>query len=114
VNFIDEGTRQVPTDPTVAPYRAADWARVDSMLDAFRTNGLKAILDLSAYRNCVQNWLVAHGSTVTPYSYDWSTFVRFVAKRVNTMLGLTNLLAPTISFITLTRGNTTKHIYETL
>ena len=53
--------------------------RVDTTLDAFRRNGLKAILDLSAYRNCLQNWLVAHGSTVTPYSYNWSSFIQFVA-----------------------------------
>jgi hypothetical protein len=83
----------------VAPYARQDWQRVDSILAALRARGLKAILDLSAYRNCLQNWLVAHGSSVTPYSYDWSTFIRFVAKRVNSLTGIPYKRDPTIAFV---------------
>ena len=99
VNFFDEGSPENPTDPSVAPYARQDWQRVDSILAALRARGLKAILDLSAYRNCLQNWLVAHGSSVTPYSYDWSTFIRFVAKRVNSLTGIPYKRDPTIAFV---------------
>jgi endo-1,4-beta-mannosidase len=79
VDFIDESG-----DPAVAPYAENDWQRVDRLLAAARDNGLKVILDLSAYRNCLQHWGIANGSSVTPYSQDWSQFIAFVTGRKNT------------------------------
>jgi hypothetical protein len=101
VNFFDEGSDAAPTDPAVAPYNAADWARVDAILDALRGQGMKAILDLSAYRNCLQHWSVANGFTVTPYSQfaNWTKFIKFVAKRVNSVNGVPYKLDPTIAFV---------------
>jgi mannan endo-1,4-beta-mannosidase len=80
VNFIDE-----QGDPAVAPYRESDWRRVDRIIDELRKRDMKAILDLSTFRNCLQNWGVAHGGTVTPYSQDWSPFVDFVLRCRNTV-----------------------------
>ncbi len=94
VNFFDERG----LDPA-APYDPASWARVDAMLAALRANGLWAILDLSAYRNHLQNLALNTGSSITPYSQDWSGFVRFVAKRVNTVNGLPYKNDPTIAFV---------------
>ena len=82
VNFFDE--RGLSDD---APYDPVQWAGVDAMLDALRRAGLKAILDLSAYRNHLHNRALSAGSTITPYSQDWRPFIRFVARRVNTVTG---------------------------
>lgn len=83
VNFIDE--RGISDD---APYDPVQWAGVDAMLDSLRRAGLKAILDLSAYRNHLHNRAFNTDSSVTPYSQDWKPFIRFVARRVNTVSGL--------------------------
>jgi hypothetical protein len=99
VNFLDEGSSGTPTDPSVAPYSESDWRRVDRILDTVRRRRLRAILDLSTYRNCLQNWLVANGSGTTPYSADWSQFIAFAANRVNSVNGLPYRRDPTIAFI---------------
>jgi hypothetical protein len=85
VNFFPEGSPSAPTDPEVAPYDESSWRRVDGILAACRESGLRAILDLSVYRNCLHNWAYAHGETTTPYSRDWSRFIRFVVTRKNTV-----------------------------
>jgi endo-1,4-beta-mannosidase len=69
------------------------------MLAAMRGAGLRAILDLSCYRNFLQNYLLLQGSSTTPYSYDWSPFVRFVARRVNTVNGIPYRRDPTIAIV---------------
>jgi mannan endo-1,4-beta-mannosidase len=95
VNFIDEtGTS------AAAPYDAAAWTRVDQMLATLAGSGLRAILDLSCYRNHLQNYLLNTGqTTTTPYSQDWGAFVRFVAKRVNTVTGVPYRRDPTIALV---------------
>jgi endo-1,4-beta-mannosidase len=99
VNFFDQGSPSSPTDPSAAPYRESDWQRVDLILDVLRRSRLKAILDLSVYRNCLQNWLMMNGSGTTPYSADWSQFISFAANRVNSVNGLPYKVDPTIAFI---------------
>ena len=94
VNFIDESGRSAN-----APFDAAQWAKVDAMLDALRQANLKAILDLSCYRNHLQNEALLAGSSVTPYSRDWTPFIRFVTKRINTVNGLRYKQDPTIAIV---------------
>lgn len=94
VNFFDERglSDSAPFDPTA-------WGRVDALLDAMRRAGLRAILDLSAYRNHLHNRALQTGSTVTPYGQDWSRFIRFVARRVNSVNGTTYKRDPTIALV---------------
>jgi hypothetical protein len=94
VNFFDE--RGLSES---APYDPAGWARLDEFLQQLRASGLRAILDLSAYRNHLQNLSLNTGSTVTPYSRDWGPFIAFVAKRVNTANGLPYKQDPTIAIV---------------
>jgi endo-1,4-beta-mannosidase len=80
VNFLDESGSSEGN-----PYDETSWRRVDEMLAAMNDAGLRAILDLSTYRNHLQNSSLGQNSTVTPYSQDWAPFVRFVARRRNTV-----------------------------
>ncbi|MDP9255967.1 MAG: hypothetical protein M3Q31_05355 [Actinomycetota bacterium] len=82
-----------------APYEGASWIRLDTILAAMRTAGLKANLDLSCYRNHLQNYTLNHGGTTTPYSQDWSAFIRFAARRVNTVNGIPYRNDPTIAIV---------------
>ena len=50
VNMFDEGGSDA-----AAPFDAANWQRVDQLLAAMRGAGLRAILDLSAFRNHLHN-----------------------------------------------------------
>jgi hypothetical protein len=99
VNFLDEGSPSNPSDPSVAPFDPAAWRRVDALLAALRAAGMNAILDLSTYRNLLQNRLIATGSTTTPYSVDWGPFVRFVSTRRNTVTNRLYVLDPTIAIV---------------
>jgi len=99
VNFLEEGSPSAPRDPAVAAFDPASWDRVDAVLAALRRAGLKAILDLSTYRNLVQNWLVATGATTTPYSWDWGPFLRFVATRQNRATRRAYRNDPTIAIV---------------
>lgn len=99
VNFLDEGSPSGAPDPAVAAYDPASWARVDALLDALRRAEMKAILDLSTYRNLLQNWLLATGGTTTPYSEDWGQFIEFVATRQNTVSQRLYRADPTIAIV---------------
>lgn len=63
-------------DGASSPYASQVWANMDYLLSIAHANGIRVILDLSAYRN----WRKAQGLPV----YDaaaWGPFVRFVATR---------------------------------
>ena len=94
VNYLDERGLN-----SSAPYDDTSWRRVDAALDSLRSNGLRAILDLSTYRNHLQNFALNNSSTVTPYSADWSQFIRFVATRMNTVNKLRYKNDPTIAIV---------------
>ena len=94
VNFLDERG----LDPN-APFDPGAWTRVDQTLAAMSTAGLKAILDLSTYRNHLQNLSLQAGSGVTPYQRNWKPFLKFVANRVNTANGLRYKNDPTIAMV---------------
>jgi len=76
VNFLDEhgGLGDAPYDP-------ARWASVDEAIAAARAAGLHVVLDLSTFRNLLRN------AGLNPYTYDWGSFVAFVAQRSNTVTG---------------------------
>jgi hypothetical protein len=98
VNFFDERGLD-----SAAPYAEADWRRVDALLAALRRAGMKAILDLSAYRNHLHNLELSTGGTDTPYSVaktsEWSDFLTFVAGRTNTVNRLIYRDDPTIAIV---------------
>ncbi|MFY9588486.1 MAG: cellulase family glycosylhydrolase [Actinomycetota bacterium] len=94
VNFFDE--RGLDGN---AAFNEASWRRVDAALDSLKVNGLRAILDLSVYRNHLQNLALNTGSTMTPYSADWSKFIRFAATRMNTVNRLRYKNDPTIAIV---------------
>jgi endo-1,4-beta-mannosidase len=111
--------------PSHAPYDEADWARTDRFLDKLREAGLRAILDLSAFRNFLVHRDIAAGpdytrictdgigvtvaerrsvlDQISPYRTDvlpeWDTFINFVANRVNTVNGLAYKDDPTIAIV---------------
>ena len=94
VNFLQENG-----DPTSTAFDENDWRRVDAILAALRAADMKAILDLSTFRNMWQNWTVTGGGTVTPYSRDWSPLIRFVTKRKNTVNKQHYASDPTIALV---------------
>jgi endo-1,4-beta-mannosidase len=94
VNFLDESG----LDPN-APYDETSWRRVDGSIDSLARHGLKAILDLSTFRNYLQNRAIVTGSTVTPYSQDWGPFIHFVATRKNTVTKVLYKNDPTIAIV---------------
>ena len=96
VNFFDERGLS-----DAAPYDPGHWAGVDAMLDALRTAGLYAVLDLSAYRNHLHNRALNTGSTTTPYGVDWGPFLKFVARRTNTVNGIRYRRDATIAIVSL-------------
>ncbi len=100
---------QVTTDPG-APYAEADWQRIDALIARSRGAGMKVILDLSSYRNwLVNSSVISHGwvdncmdngdrtpvdyAALDPYTVahraDWTTFMTWVANRVNKVTGVT-------------------------
>ena len=116
VNFFDE------TGATAdAPYDAADWQHVDTILAALSDRGLRAILDLSAFRNHLVNRGLVTGSFAdecdegavrgpayegtNPYKASlfpaWDSFLQFVAQRVNTINGVTYSADPTIAVVSI-------------
>jgi hypothetical protein len=101
VNFLNEGSTSNPSDPNVTPFDPAAWARVDALLAALGAAGMNAILDLSTYRNLLQNHLIATNRTTTPYSVDWGRFVRFVSTRRNTINKRAYVLDPTIALVSI-------------
>ena len=94
VNFLDERGLD-----SAAPYDETRWSKVDAALDSLKTNGLKAILDLSTYRNHLQNLALNAGSTTTPYSQNWKPFIRFAAGRTNTVNGMKYKSDPTVAIV---------------
>jgi cellulase (glycosyl hydrolase family 5) len=94
VNFLDERGLDA-----AAPYDETSWRRVDAALADLKNNGLKAILDLSTYRNHLQNFALNTGSATTPYSQNWKPFIRFVAGRTNTVNGSKYKSDPTIAIV---------------
>ena len=108
VNFFEEGDLTTPTDPKVAPFRESDWLRVDAILATLRSNGMRAILDLSAFRNCLGAWLHRRwqdglGPQMSPYHPDalpyWSSFIKYAAKRLNTVNGFRYKADATIAIV---------------
>lgn len=70
------------------------WTRVDRDIAAISAAGLKAILDLSDYRDFLQ-WL-----HINPYTVDWAPFLKFVATRTNTVTRVRYADDPTIALVT--------------
>jgi hypothetical protein len=88
VNFLDEHG-----SVGSAPYDLAYWSRVDAVIGAARTAGLRVILDLSTYRNLLWN------AGRNPYSWDWGPLVAFVTQRSNTVTGIRYGDDPTIALV---------------
>jgi hypothetical protein len=110
-----------------APYDEADWARTDLFLDKLRKSGMRAILDLSAFRNHLVHRDVALGGwadlckddgsvtpaerqtvdfgSISPYRVsayaEWDRFLAFVANRVNTVNGIPYRHDPTIAVVSI-------------
>ena len=86
VNFFsDDGI------PSSTPYAATTWEQVDQMIADAGSAGLHVDLDLSDYRNILWN------SCINPYTSDWTTFIRFVATRRNSVTGRLYADDPTIA-----------------
>jgi endo-1,4-beta-mannosidase len=77
VNFLDEVSA-----PSTGAYDEWRWARLDRLVAAAGSSGLKVILDLSTYRNMLAN------AGMNPYAHDWGPFVSFAANRRNSVTGI--------------------------
>ncbi len=108
-----------------APYDESDWARIDAFLEKMRQAGMRAILDLSAFRNHLVHRDIALGgwtslcrddigvtvperltvdfAGISPYratAYaEWDRFLAFVANRVNSVNGIPYRHDPTIAIV---------------
>jgi hypothetical protein len=69
------------------------WSGVDKLIAALSAAGLKAVLDLSCYRNLLL------GNGLNPYIQDWTGFLSFVLKRQNTASGLRYRNDPAIAYV---------------
>jgi hypothetical protein len=113
------------TGEATAPYDAGDWAAVDLYLVKMRDAGLRAILDLSAFRNFLMRRDIAQGgwtdlcrddgsvtpeeratvdfASISPYRQgayaEWDAFISFVANRINTVSGVAYRDDPTIAIV---------------
>jgi hypothetical protein len=76
-----------------APYDEGRWRRVDRLLAAAAAADMEVELDLSCYRNLLQQ------AGFNPYAYDWAPFLRFVTGRVNTSTGVRYGNDPTIALV---------------
>jgi Cellulase (glycosyl hydrolase family 5) len=92
VNYLHEDAN----DPTLstAPYDPTQWGIVDEYIAAAAQNNLRVVLDLSTFRNLAWN-------NCTGPSYDWTSFLSWVAHRVNTASGRAYGKDPTIAMIAL-------------
>jgi mannan endo-1,4-beta-mannosidase len=81
--------------PSTAPYSRSSWRRVDVMIAAAGVAGMHVDLGLSDYRQMLWN------RCDDPYSANWSTFLSFVANRVNTVTHVAYKDDPTIAFVSL-------------
>jgi hypothetical protein len=82
-------------NPQTLPYNPTVWKRVDAMIAAARSVGMRIALGLSDYRNILWN------SCINPYTHDWNPFLKFVASRVNTVTHLIYKDDPTIAFVSI-------------
>ena len=80
--------------PLTGAYAQSQWDTVDAYIAAASAQGLHVVLDLSTYRNLLWN------NCVGP-SYDWSSFLNWVAHRVNTVSGRVYADDPTIAMVSL-------------
>ncbi len=83
----------VTGDPSTDPYDPGRWAYVDAMIAAAGAAGLHVDLGLADYRAMLWN------QCTDPYTADWSSFISFVANRVNTVSHLVYKDDPTIAFV---------------
>lgn len=112
---------QTTNDPG-APYAEADWQWIDALIARAGNQGMKVILDLSSYRNWLvwsskidNGWVVncepkqdrspVDYAALDPYTVahraDWTTFMTFVANRVNTVSGIRYRNDPTILVVSI-------------
>jgi hypothetical protein len=84
----------------VADRDAATWNRVDTIVAACSAAGLKVIVDLSCYRNLLENTSTVP-KPASAYTYDWTSFLTFVVDRVNTVSHLLWRADPTIAYYAL-------------
>jgi hypothetical protein len=87
VNMLDEH------GPVSGATDEAHWRLVDADIAAAQQAGLHVELDLSSYRNLLEN------NGIDPYSQDWASFIKFVTNRVNTVTGVRYADDPTIALI---------------
>lgn len=83
------------TSPGASEYDAATWAGVDKTISIAAQNHLYVELDLSTYRNMLENT----SSTLNMYTYNWTPFLTWVANRTNTVTGVRYGSDPTIAFV---------------
>ena len=76
-----------------APYDPQVWSRVDALVAAAGRAGLHVWLDLSTYRNLLEQ------AGFNPYTTDWTPFLRFVANRTNTRTNVHYADDPTIAVV---------------
>jgi hypothetical protein len=90
VDFLDTGG-----EVAAAPFDENRWVRVDRGIAAAAARGLKVLLDLSTYRNLLQQ------HDMNPYDFDWRPFLEFMTRRRNTVTGRIYADDPTISIVSL-------------
>lgn len=71
------------------------WDRVDQFIAAAQAAGIHVILNLSEYGQS----LIASG--ITPTTYDWNSYLSFIANRTNTVTGVEYKNDPTIAMVEL-------------
>jgi hypothetical protein len=69
----------------------ATWTRIDNLIAACRTAGLKVLINLSSYGHI----LAANGTK--PTTHNWASYLQFVTGRVNTVTGVRYRDDPTIA-----------------
>lgn len=89
-DFLPEG---VPPDVAITDEEA--WKRVDVAMATAASMGLRAVLDLSSYRNV----LLAQG--MDPYAQDWTPFLQMAATRVSTVSGVAYRDDPALALVTI-------------
>jgi hypothetical protein len=89
-DFLD-----VNGSPSTAPYDPARWRLVDGVIAAARSAGMHVDLGLADYRAMLWN------NCIDPYTADWSSFLSFVADRVNTVDGSVYRDDPTLALVSI-------------
>lgn len=85
-------------DVQAASREESRWAKIDGLIAAASAVGMKVLLDLSTYRNLLEQ-RNAGVVTVNPYTVDWSPFLSWVINRTNTVSGVKYGADTTICYV---------------